>query len=154
MKKITSSSSAKLPANKSRGPDFDETSNKNPVEERTNKTPVKSTISKSKKSGFNESDDEGKQFSNNFDYMFKLRELCKICQSKTRNLSTHVAHVHLFSFEDYRQKYGAGDAVNPNPVYHRCGVCEKEMVFDYSTVSLHVKNIHGLPFQHYKEIKI
>ena len=151
MKKRTNSSSAKLPANKSRGPDFDETSNKNPIEERTNKTPVKPTISKSKKSGFNESDDKGKIFSTDYQEMCKQR--CEICLTERLILADHVPKAHQTSIQDYRQLYGMLVADYTNLVYHKCGVCEKRMVFDYKIVQNHVRYRHKLlRFKEYKEI--
>ena len=80
------------------------------------------------------------------------KQRCEICQTEVRQLAVHVYQVHQTFLQDYRKKYGVRDSANL--VYHKCGVCGKEMVFDYSNVGAHIRNLHKLSFKEYKEIKI
>jgi len=85
-------------------------------------------------------------FSNNKKDFCKVE--CKICGGvkQVSSMYYHVTRAHKMRIQDYNSKHGRYTARNllTTTVYHRCGVCNMELLFDSQSISNHVIKKHNM----------
>jgi len=89
-------------------------------------------------------------FSNNRKDFCKVE--CKICGAvkQISCMYSHVKRTHKMRIQDYKAKYGRFTEGNLlTTVYHRCGVCNLELLFDSQFIASHVIAKHNLSLAAY-----
>ena len=99
----------------------------------------------------NDGESKEKKFSN--DMVDACRTLCKVCQQPiTLNyLRTHSKNTHKLSISKYKEMFGNHRDENQilQVMYHKCGICEEEMLLDADNIHLHVKRYHKIELSEY-----
>ena len=88
------------------------------------------------------------KYSNNLDDSVKI--FCCECDKVVTfaGLEEHIL-IHKMSIKMYRQLYGEPKTQIIRPVYHKCGLCAKDLLLAESIIKKHVKNCHLMEFTDY-----
>ena len=84
-------------------------------------------------------DEDGYLISNDLaDYMLVECRICQALKPKTR-LREHTKSAHGVSITEYKARFGELEPIEP--VFHRCGICEKKIFLDNDAVAVHLKSL-------------
>ena len=84
-------------------------------------------------------DEDGYLISNDLaDYMLVECRICQALKPKTR-LREHTKSAHGISITEYKARFGELEPIEP--VFHRCGICEKKIFLDNDAVAVHLKSL-------------
>ena len=84
-------------------------------------------------------DEDGYLISNDLaDYMLVECRICQTLKPKTR-LREHTKSAHGVSITEYKARFGELEPIEP--VFHRCGICEKKIFLDNDAVAVHLKSL-------------
>ena len=76
-------------------------------------------------------------------------QICKVPQTFTR-MRSHTKSRHGISITDYKKQYGQLIENIVETVYHKCGICNKDILLDGDTLATHAKG-HGVTHKAYSE---
>ena len=76
-------------------------------------------------------------------------QICKIPQTFTR-MRSHTKSRHGISITDYKKQYGQLIDNIVELIYHKCGICNKDILLDGDTLATHAKG-HGVTHKAYSE---
>ena len=79
-------------------------------------------------------------------------QICKVPQTFTR-MRLHTKSRHGISITDYKKQYGQLIENIVETVYHKCGICNKDILLDHDTLATHAKG-HGITHKAYSEMYI
>ena len=82
-----------------------------------------------------ESNDE--TYTDDINQVCKIR--CQVCEKKIvmSNMNKHITEVHCLEVNEYKEFYGYQNIVQKT--YHRCGVCQRVLLFDILEIGAHLK---------------
>ena len=84
-------------------------------------------------------DKDGYLISNDLaDYMLVECRICQALKPKTR-LREHTKSAHGIPITEYKARFGELEPIEP--VFHRCGICEKKIFLDNDAVAVHLKSL-------------
>ena len=96
-----------------------------------------------------ELENDTKIFSN--DMADCLKTICKICLAKVslNAIRMHTMQFHNLRIKEYKEKFGnPGDNVI-TMVYHKCGLCQKELKLNWDDMKGHLSWNHNLKLKDY-----
>ena len=89
-----------------------------------------------------------KKFSN--DMFDACKTICRVCKLPVtlNNMRNHTKNVHGMSINSYKNEFGNHRNQIVQEVYHKCGICNEEMLLDAEDIHRHVKR-HKLSLKDY-----
>ena len=95
-------------------------------------------------------DFEKSRYSNHMkDTVQSYCQICKVPQTFTM-MRSHTKSRHGISITDYKKQYGQLIENIVETVYHKCGICNKDILLDGDTLATHAKG-HGVTHKAYSE---
>ena len=81
-----------------------------------------------------------------------VRSYCQICNvpQTFTTMRSHAKSRHGISITDYKKKYGQLIKNIVEVIYHKCGICNKDILLDGDTLATHAR-FHGLTHKAYSE---
>ena len=111
---------------------------------------AKQTKSEGLKKAVNKEDIFNSRYSNQMkDSVQSYCQICKIPQTFTR-MRSHTKSRHDISITDYKKQYGQLIENIVELIYHKCGICNKDILLDGDTLATHAKG-HGVTHKAYSE---
>ena len=111
---------------------------------------AKQTKSEGLKKAANKADIRNTRYSNHMkDNVQSYCQICKIPQTFTK-MRSHTKSRHGISITDYKKKYGQLIKNIVEVIYHKCGICNKDILLDGDTLATHAR-FHGLTHKAYSE---
>ena len=111
---------------------------------------AKQTKSEGLKKAANKADIRNTRYSNHMkDNVQSYCQICKIPQTFTK-MRSHTKSRHGISITDYKKRYGQLIANIVELIYHKCGICDKDILLDGDTLATHAKG-HGVTHKAYCE---
>ena len=91
---------------------------------------------------------QGRVFSN--DMIDACKTICKVCQAQvTLNyMRTHTKIKHRMTISEYKDLFGNHRDHIVKEVYHKCGLCQEEILLDGDRIHLHVRK-HKISLKEY-----
>jgi len=93
--------------------------------------------------------ESGVKFSNSMKDAVRTR--CMICRNSTplTSLRTHTKKIHKVSIADYRLKYGDPKTKLIEKIYHKCGLCNEQILLDSDEIAKHLVKSHEITHRDY-----
>ena len=95
-----------------------------------------------------EIENDTKIFSN--DMADCLKTMCRICQVEVslNAIRMHTKQFHNLRIKEYKEKFGNPSDNVITMVYHKCGLCQKELKLNWDDMKVHLR-IHNLKLRDY-----
>ena len=79
-----------------------------------------------------------------------VQTVCQICKNgfSFTNMRSHTKSVHKITITEYKKKYGQLMDHIVEPVYHKCGICDKAILLDIDRIAPHAGS-HGMSHKEY-----
>ena len=86
----------------------------------------------------------GRVYSN--DLSEEVETLCKICSKTVRvsKMRHHTVNTHKINIKTYKERFGNHKQDLVREVYHKCGICEVDILLDSDYIKNHSYDIHGV----------
>ena len=98
----------------------------------------------------NKTDLKNSRYSNHMkDAVRSYCRICKVPQTFTI-MRSHTKSRHGISITDYKKKYGQLIENIVEVIYHKCGICNKDILLDGDTLATHAR-FHGVTHKAYSE---
>ena len=101
-------------------------------------------VMKEEKSEQHEASIASRVYSN--DLSHEVETVCRICWKKIRvsKMRHHTANSHKINIKAYKEKFGNHKQDLVREVYHKCGICEIDILLDSDYIKNHSYDIHGI----------
>ena len=111
---------------------------------------TKQTKSEELRKALNKADFRSTRYSNHMkDNVQSYCQICKVPQTFT-NMRSHTKSRHGISITNYKKQYGQLIENIVETVYHKCVICNKDILLDGDTLATHAKG-HGVTHKAYSE---
>ena len=69
------------------------------------------------------------------------KTVCKVCNNKVTlyYMRSHAKNMHGITIKEYRSMYGYHREHIVKEVYHKCGLCQKDLLLDQDDIHMHVR---------------
>jgi hypothetical protein len=91
----------------------------------------------------------GRVYSNNMSEACKT--ICKVCQAQVSltGMRNHTRNNHKMTIHEYKEKYGNPKDQIVKMVYHKCGLCQADVLFNSDNIQNHVVRKHQYSLKEY-----
>jgi len=78
---------------------------------------------------------------------------CKLCSQNVAmtRMRGHTKSAHKMNIADYKRKFGVLKDAIIEAVFHKCGICQQDVLLDSDEIATHLKRCHQITHRRYNE---
>ena len=78
---------------------------------------------------------------------------CKLCSQNVAmtRMRGHTKSAHKMNIADYKSKFGVLKDAIIKKVFHKCGICQQDVLLDSDEIATHLKRCHQITHRNYNE---